>query len=90
MQVRIIGDAQRFQSTALSKDFSDEMLKEVNRRTLLWKAKFNRSISAMKDQVFEKFRINYIMAMKMYCRKYGYHRRWAFVGDWTWHYYHRE
>ena len=46
-------NTQWFQNTTLSRSFSSEILKEVNRKTPPQKARFNRSITIIKDQVFE-------------------------------------
>ena len=54
---RLIGDTQGFQSIILSGGSSNKTLKEINREIPLWKAKFNRSISIVEDQVLEGFRI---------------------------------
>lgn len=41
----------------------------------------------MKDQVFEEFRNDCITAMGTCCRKYGYHKKQAFVRNQRKYYY---
>jgi len=35
----------------------------------------------MEDQVLEIFGIDCIIAIRIYCRKYGYYKKQAFVGN---------
>jgi len=54
--------------------------KGLIRKTLPWKAKFNRIISAIKDWVLKEFGNNCITTMGICYKKDGCYERWAFTG----------
>jgi len=52
---------------------------EVNRGTLLWKAKFDRDIFVVENWILREFRNNFITAAGTCCKNDGHYERWAFT-----------